>query len=147
MVQFGFNLVGNIAFSKDMFDTLSPALQEFKDSIWKMMVNVGAPNLADYFFFLQRLDPQGIVRNTTIYMERVFFILDKFIEDRLAKRDKTVDGNDDPKDLLDALLDMRSDEFTLTDIRGYLSVTHLIFSWVGYFLITTGINNAKDNSG
>jgi len=136
-----------MVFGKDMFDPHSPAFQEFKESIWKSVMYAGAPNLGDYLPFLQRLDPQGVIRNTTIYMERLFGILDKFIEDRLAERGKTKDINNDPKDLLDALLGMRSDEFTLTDIRGYLSVTHLIFSWVGYFLITTGINNAKDNSG
>jgi len=54
-------------------------------------------------------------------MERLFGIIDKFIEDRLAKRSKTMDGNDGPKDLLDALLDMRSDEFTFTDIKVYLT--------------------------
>ena len=50
--------------------------------------------------------------------------MDKFIEDRLEKRGKNNDRSDDgKKDLLDVLLDMRSDEFTLTNIRGYLSVS------------------------
>jgi len=59
--------------------------------------------------------------NTRIYLKRVYDILDKFIEDRLATTNKGRDGSDGPKDLLDALLDMRSHEFTLTDIRGYLT--------------------------
>jgi cytochrome P450 len=121
MVDATVSLLGNMAFGKDMFVSHSPAFQEFKDSISKMMVNAGAYNLADYFPVLQWLDLQCIGRNTKIYMERVFGILDKFMEDRLAKRSKMMDGNDGPKDLLDVLLDMRGDELTLIDIRGYLT--------------------------
>jgi len=121
MVNSAVNMLGNMAFGKDMFDFHSPVFQEFKDIISKTILTVGAPNLADYFPFLQWLDPQGVRRNTRIYMERLFGILDKFIEDRLAKRSKTMDGKDGPKDLLDALLDMRSDEITLIDIRSYLA--------------------------
>jgi hypothetical protein len=38
MVHSTVNLLGNMAFGKDMFDPHSPAFQEFKDSISKMMV-------------------------------------------------------------------------------------------------------------
>jgi len=121
VVQSSINLLGNMAFGKHMFDPHSPDFQEFKDSLWKMMVLGGAPNLVDFFPFLQWLDPQGVGHNTRIYLKRVYDILDKFIEDRLATTNKGRDGSDGPKDLLDALLDMRSHEFTLTDIRGYLT--------------------------
>eukprot|EP00253_Pinus_taeda_P000913 PITA_00913 len=121
MVHFSVNLLGNMAFGKDMFDSHSPAFEEFKNSISNMMASLGTPNLADYFPFLQRLDPQGVGHNTKICMERVFRILDKFMEDRLVKRGKTMDGNDDAKDLLDVLLDMRSNEFTVIHIRSYLT--------------------------
>eukprot|EP00253_Pinus_taeda_P025363 PITA_25363 len=121
MVHCVVNLLGNMAFGKEMFDSHSPAFQELKDSTSKMMANAGAPNLADYFPpFLQWLDPQCVGRNTKIHMERMYRIIDKFIEDRVAKRNKTMNGSDGPKDLLDVLLDMRSDEFSLIDIRGYL---------------------------
>eukprot|EP00253_Pinus_taeda_P031001 PITA_31001 len=121
MVHSAVNLLGNMAFGKDMLASQAPAFREFKESISKMMENAAVPNLADYFPFLQWLDPQGVGRNTKIYFERVWSILEKFIEDRLAKRGKTMDENDGPKDLLDVLLDMRSDEFSLIDIRGYLT--------------------------
>eukprot|EP00253_Pinus_taeda_P026221 PITA_26221 len=121
VVQSSINLLGNMAFGKHMFDPHSTDFQEFKDSFWKLTVLGGAPNLVDYFPFLQWLDPQGVAHNTRIYMKRIYNILDKFIEDRLATRSETMDGSDGPKDLLDALLDMRSHEFTLTDIRGYLT--------------------------
>jgi len=120
VVQSTINLLGNMTFGKDMFDPHSPAFQDFKDSLWKLGLNGGSPNLADYFPCLQLLDPQGVARKTRIYMKRSYAIFDQFIENRLATRGKTVDGIDGPKDLLDALLEMRSDEFTLTHIRGYL---------------------------
>lgn len=120
VVQSSINLLGNMAFGKDMFDPHSPAFQEFKDSLWKLAAVGGAPNLVDYFPFLQRLDPQGRAREMRIYLERIYGFLDKFIEDRLATRGKTMDESDAPRDLLDALMDMRSHEFTVTDIRAYL---------------------------
>ena len=58
----------------------------------------------------------------TFYLGRELGILDKFIEGRLATKGKTMDGSHGPEDLLDALLDMRSDEFTLTDVKCYLMV-------------------------
>jgi len=121
MVHSAVNLLGNMTFGKDMLDPHSPAFQEFKDSISQFSENEGAPNVADYIPFLQWLDPQGVARNTRICLRKVYDIFDKFIEDRLTTRGKTLNGSDGPEDLLDALLDMRSHEFTLTDIRGYLA--------------------------
>jgi cytochrome P450 len=117
-----FNLIGNMAFGKDMFDPHFRASEDLKDAISKLMVLHTAPNLADYFPCLQFLDLQGVYRNTGIYRKKAYDVMDKFIEDRLVKRGKNSDKTDDgKKDLLDVLLDMRSDEFTLTDIRGYLN--------------------------
>jgi len=117
-----FNLIGNMAFGKDMFDPHLRASEDLKDAISKVLVLHTAPNLADYFPFLQFLDLQGVYRNMGIYRKKAYDVMDKFIEDRLAKRGKNSDISDDgKKDLLDVLLDMRSDEFTLIDIRGYLN--------------------------
>jgi len=116
------NLLGNMVFGKDMFDPCSPAFHDFKDSMWKLTVTGGTPNLVDYFPWLQLLDPQGVARNTRICMKKVYGIFDQFIGDRLATRAKAMEGTSVvPKDLLDVLLDTRSDEFTLADIRGYLT--------------------------
>lgn len=121
MVHSAVNLLGNMTFGKDMFDPHSPAFREFRDNVSQMVINATAPNLVEYLPFLQWLDPQGVARNTAIYLGRVFAIIDKFIENRLATKGKNMDGSDGPhEDLLDALLDMRSDEFTLADIKAYL---------------------------
>eukprot|EP00253_Pinus_taeda_P007022 PITA_07022 len=117
-----FNLIGNMAFGKHMFDSNLRASEDLKDAISRMMVLHTAANLADYFPCLQFLDLQGLYRNMVICRKRSYAVMDKFIEDRLAKRSKNNDTSDDgKKDLLDVLLDMRNDEFTLPDIRGYLS--------------------------
>eukprot|EP00253_Pinus_taeda_P017617 PITA_17617 len=113
------NLLGNMVFGKDMFDPYSAAFQDFKDSIWKLFVTAGTPNLVDYFPCLQPLDPQGVSRKTRICMKKLYGIVDQFIEDRLATRGNTM--GDGPKDLLDVLLDTRSHEFTVADIRAYLT--------------------------
>jgi cytochrome P450 len=116
------NLLGNMAFGKGVFDLHSQAAEEFKDIVSKLMELNGIPNIADFFPFLQFLDPQGISRDVKFYMGKKFDIIDKFIDGRLATRGKSSDISDDgEKDLLDVLLDMRSDEFTVTDIRGYLT--------------------------
>eukprot|EP00253_Pinus_taeda_P000720 PITA_00720 len=117
-----FDLIGNMAFGRDMFDPHVSASADLKDAISKLMVLHTAPNLADYFPCLRFLDPQGVYRNTGIYRKKAYDVMDKFIEDRLAKRGENSDTSDDgQKDLLDVLLDMRNDEFTLIDIRGYLN--------------------------
>ena len=95
------NLLANMAFGKDMLASQAPAFQGFKESISKMMENASAPNLTDCFPFLQWLDPQAVARNTARYLRKVFGILHKFMEDRLARTGKTKDMCDAHEDLLD----------------------------------------------
>jgi len=117
-----FNLLSNMASGKCIFNSHFEATQELKEAISKLMVLHTTPNLGDYFPFLQFLDLQGVFHQTGIYRKKIYDIIDKFIEDRLATRVKSGEKSDDgEKDLLDVLLDMRSDEFTVTDIRGYLN--------------------------
>eukprot|EP00253_Pinus_taeda_P000359 PITA_00359 len=116
-----FNLLSNMAFGTYMFDPHSGESGELKEAITKLMLLHTTPNLGDYFPFLQFLDLQGVFHQAVICRKKVHDIIDKFIEDRLATRGKSSDRSDDgKKDLLDVLLDMRSGEFTVTDIRGYL---------------------------
>lgn len=120
MLNSAANLLGNMIFGKDIFDHQSQAFRDFKDSAWEVATTAGAPNLADYFPFLRWLDPQGVARHMTFYLGRELGIIEKFIAGRLARKGKTKDGSHGPEDLLDALLDMRSDEFTLADVKCYL---------------------------
>ena len=120
-----FNLIGNMIFGKDVFDPqFSQVSQELKNAISKSMEIVASPNLADFFPCLQCFDPQGVYRNAVFYTKKVYAVIDKFMEDRLATRSgETSDRSHIQKDLWDILLDMRSDEFSIAHMRGYLAVS------------------------
>jgi len=121
--QSSFNLLGKMVFSKDVFDPqFSRASRELKDVLSKLVVLHATPNLADFFPCLQFLDPQGVYRSTEIYTKKLYDVLDKFIEDRLRTRsNENSERSHSEKDLLDVLLEMRSHEFTLAHIRGYIT--------------------------
>jgi hypothetical protein len=110
-----------------MSDPDSPVSQVLQESIAKLL-ELHAVNLSDSFPFLQwfRLDSQSISRTMEIHRRKIYAILDKFIQDHLAARGKSTDGSDSEKDLLDVLLDMRSDEFTLAGIKIYLMVSLML---------------------
>eukprot|EP01018_Ginkgo_biloba_P018167 Gb_12030 [translate_table: standard] len=102
------NLLGNIIFSQNMLNPHSADANEFKETVWKLMELAGKPNLADFFPFLQFLDPQGVRRNAEMYTGRVYGILDKFIHSRLASRSEK-SCPPESKDFLDILLDLTGD--------------------------------------
>eukprot|EP01018_Ginkgo_biloba_P019025 Gb_32354 [translate_table: standard] len=124
-----FNLLGNMIFSQNVLNPHSEAADEFKETVWKVMKIVGAPNLADFFPFLQFLDPWGLRRDAERCMVKVYALVDKFIEIRLASRSqKSCSRGDDKfsKDFLDVLLDFRGNgkgevaEFSRSDIKAVL---------------------------
>eukprot|EP00253_Pinus_taeda_P019755 PITA_19755 len=105
-----------------MSDPDSCVSQVLQESIAKLLELHAVTNLADSFPFLQwfHWDPQDISRSTAIHRRKVYAILEKFIEDHLTARGKGTDGSDSEKDLLHALLDIRSNEFTVDGIKVYL---------------------------
>ncbi|KAK5804677.1 hypothetical protein PVK06_032328 [Gossypium arboreum] len=52
------NLLSNTIFSMDLVDPNSSIAREFKETVCDIMVEIGKPNLADYFPLLTKLDPQ-----------------------------------------------------------------------------------------
>ena len=81
-----FNLLGNMVFGKDVFGPdLFGASQELKDAIAKVTKLHAAPNMADFFPFLQFLDPQGVQCNMEIQLKKMYDVMDIFIEDRLKR--------------------------------------------------------------
>ena len=81
-----FNLLGNMVFGKDVFGPdLFGASQELKDAIAKVTKLHATPNMADFFPFLQFLDPQGVQRNMEIQLKKMYDVMDIFIEDRLKR--------------------------------------------------------------
>ncbi|KAK6917584.1 Cytochrome P450 [Dillenia turbinata] len=77
------NLISNTMFSVDLVNPKSDEAQEFKELVWNIMMEIGTPNLADYFPVLKSIDPQGIRGRLTAYFEKVFDIFDHYAEQRL----------------------------------------------------------------
>ncbi|XP_058104709.1 geraniol 8-hydroxylase-like [Magnolia sinica] len=97
------NLISNTVFSVDLVDLNSKSTQEFKDLVSEIMVDVGRPNLGDYFPLIRPIDLQGIRRRVTAKFQKLHTIFDQLIDQRLRSRSLP----DTPRrdDFLDLLLD------------------------------------------
>ncbi|KAI7740741.1 hypothetical protein M8C21_033922, partial [Ambrosia artemisiifolia] len=74
------NVLSNLMFSVDFAQYDSLSSQEFKDVVWAMMEVGGKPNLADFFPFLKLFDPQGLVRRSHVYGNKILTIFDRVID-------------------------------------------------------------------
>ncbi|KAK6154434.1 hypothetical protein DH2020_008682 [Rehmannia glutinosa] len=111
------NLMSATLFSVEFAPFNSDSSQEMRDVVWGVMKNIGSPNLADYFPVLKRADPQGILRETTVYFEKLFAIFDRIIDEKL----KTKTSGGEKSDLLEALIDLHErDELSRNDIKHLL---------------------------
>eukprot|EP00252_Welwitschia_mirabilis_P011236 TRINITY_DN2528_c0_g1_i4.p1 TRINITY_DN2528_c0_g1~~TRINITY_DN2528_c0_g1_i4.p1 ORF type:complete len:298 (-),score=6.23 TRINITY_DN2528_c0_g1_i4:992-1885(-) len=113
------NLIGKILFSMDMFEVDSPSFNEFKDAVGMLAFCGSKPNLADFFPMLRSLDPQNIVRDTKFHFQKLQGIFEKIIRQRRTRRGQG------ENDVLQTLLDLMDSEFTLFDIRVYLTVSNI----------------------
>ncbi|CAI9101625.1 OLC1v1038993C1 [Oldenlandia corymbosa var. corymbosa] len=97
------NLISRTLFSVDFANYDTNSSQELRDIVWGVMKNIGTPNVSDYFPVLQPIDPQGVMRSTNSYFQRLFDIFDGLINERLLIRG----GSSETKknDVLEALLD------------------------------------------
>ncbi|KAK4347858.1 hypothetical protein RND71_034197 [Anisodus tanguticus] len=77
-----------------------------KELIWNIMVEVGKPNLVDFFPFLKMIDPQGIRRRATDYVTKILDLMSGLIDERLKERKL---GKHADVDVLDALLNISQD--------------------------------------
>ncbi|XP_059643340.1 iridoid oxidase [Cornus florida] len=106
----GFNLIGNLMFSKDLLDPKSERGAKFFHHAGKVMELAGKPNVADFMPFLRWLDPQGIRKKTQFHVERAFEIAGGFIKERTEiSGDENGCGKEKRKDYLDVLLGYRGD--------------------------------------
>ncbi|GMN49192.1 hypothetical protein TIFTF001_018358 [Ficus carica] len=85
-------------------DTNSVTLKELKEAMSHMMEELGKPNLADYFPFLQKIDPQGIRRRNTVTFRKLINLFGRIIDQRLKVREASGSLKDD--DILDTLINM-----------------------------------------
>ncbi|KAK4771450.1 hypothetical protein SAY87_031982 [Trapa incisa] len=127
------NLLGNTIFSMDLtMDAASElSVKELKELVCNVMVQVGRPNMADYFPVLKRVDPQGVKRRMTDCFQRTFDLFDRIIGERLRVRSSAVSGASSysrrkVNDMLDILLDLAEDKGEEGGIDLY-TVKHLFF--------------------
>lgn len=80
------NLLSNTILSKDLTDPNEDSGKEFKEVFGNIMVEVGKPNLVDFFPILKKIDPQGIRRRLTRHIGKVLHIFEEIIKERLAMK-------------------------------------------------------------
>ncbi|KAG6640492.1 cytochrome P450 76A2-like [Carya illinoinensis] len=99
-----FNLLGNLMLSRDLWDPQSKEGSEFFAAVMKLMEWSGHANMADYFPWLRRLDPQGLRRNMERDLGKAMEIASRFVKERV--KDRQVGGGEKiRKDFLDVLLE------------------------------------------
>ncbi|KAI3719402.1 hypothetical protein L6452_20299 [Arctium lappa] len=114
------NVLSNFIFSIDLAQYDSKSSQDFTDIVWSLMEISGRPNVADFFPILRPLDPQGLLRKTRIYTQKLLAIFEEYISKRLQERTTSSSDASSSKDLMDLLLDMSQNEkpsITLVGVR------------------------------
>ncbi|KAJ9174831.1 hypothetical protein P3X46_013432 [Hevea brasiliensis] len=101
-----FNVVGNLMLSKDLLDSQSKEGYEFFQTLGKILVWAGKPNVADFFPFFKWLDPQGLKKNMLKDMGRALEIIEGFVKERIEKHKP---NEEKAKDFLDTLLEFEGD--------------------------------------
>ncbi|KAJ6836672.1 geraniol 8-hydroxylase-like isoform X2 [Iris pallida] len=100
------NSISSTLCSVDMVSSYSESAQGFRDLMRGIMVEIGAPNVSDFFPTLRWLDLLGNRRRAEKYAARFHEIFDELIDKRLQeeeKRGKDV-GATVAKDFLDTLI-------------------------------------------
>ncbi|KAL5213549.1 hypothetical protein ABZP36_024396 [Zizania latifolia] len=91
-----FDLLSTVLFSVDVHANLRELLED-------IVALLAKPNVSDFFPLLRPLDLQGFRHWTTMHMSRVFHIIDKIIDYRLAEA-IAIDDDDKRMDVLNSLL-------------------------------------------
>lgn len=116
------NSLSNTIFSKDLTDPFSDSAKEFRELVSNIMLEVGRPNLVDFFPVLKRIDPQGIRRRLNVYFGKLIDIFSGLIDQRLEERE-----SHDHDDVIDAIL-THHQEIDRNHIEHLCLVSHLRFS-------------------
>ncbi|XP_039174094.1 geraniol 8-hydroxylase-like [Eucalyptus grandis] len=91
---------------QDMMEPFNPA-RKLREVVWQIVVEVGKPNLADYFPVLKKIGPHGSKHRLEAHFEKIFDIFDNLIQRKLQLRMETgwIKGNDVSDNLLDFVED------------------------------------------
>lgn len=120
------NLLSNTIFSKDMIDPYqnSEEGKKLRQLVWNIMVEVGKPNLVDFFPILRWIDPQGINRRLTGYVMKLIELFDGLINERLELKRSGKSGENSTIDVLDELLTLlQTNEIDRIQIRDLFLVS------------------------
>ncbi|KAK6162409.1 hypothetical protein DH2020_002250 [Rehmannia glutinosa] len=105
------NLMSATLFSVEFAQYNSDSSQEMRDVVWGVMKGIGSLIWPIIF----RIDPQGILRETTVCFEKLFAIFDRIIDDKLKS------SRGEKSDLLEALIHLHQrDELSRNDINHLL---------------------------
>ncbi|KAL5757107.1 hypothetical protein ACOSQ2_021853 [Xanthoceras sorbifolium] len=107
------NLVSNIIVSKNLFDSSKKDGGQLKEMFWEMIKVLGTPNTADLIPILKPLDPQRLKTRIANLFKRMDAFYEKLIAERMKERENHEINNTKKsgrRDLLDVLLDYRSDD-------------------------------------
>ncbi|XP_058228503.1 geraniol 8-hydroxylase-like [Rhododendron vialii] len=110
------NLLSNTIFSINMADPTQDSVQQFRHLIWQIMVELGKPNLVDYFSILKKIDPQGIRRRLKSHFGDTFEMFGRLIDERLKLRRSGKNGAEN--DVIDILLN-------ISEGNGEINRTHI----------------------
>ncbi|XP_047263364.1 geraniol 8-hydroxylase-like [Capsicum annuum] len=79
------NLLSNALFSKDLADPYENSGKEFMEMVEGIMLELGKPNLVDYFPVLKIVDPLGLRRYNSSF-GKLLKLLDGLINERVELR-------------------------------------------------------------
>ena len=102
-----FNLISNLVLSRNLLNSHSEEGVKFFQATDKVMEWGGKPNFADFFPFLQRLDPQRVKKNMVRYLGRTIEVVERFVKERVEQ--KKLMEEREKRDFLDALLEFKGD--------------------------------------
>ncbi|KAI4356839.1 hypothetical protein L6164_000826 [Bauhinia variegata] len=94
------------------------------DAVWRVMEEVGKPNVVDFFPILRPFDPQRVYARTNIYFGKLLKYFDGIIEERIRSRASKVDA-EDCNDVLDSFLINISKEEESSHLS-HLDLLHLV---------------------
>lgn len=97
-----FNMLSNIFVSKDFLNLYTENTEGLKD-VRKFVEVVSAPNLADYYAILSRMDLQGLNKKSNEIFIKVTGLWEATLKDRMENKGSGT--NSKRKDLLDGLLE------------------------------------------
>ncbi|KAG5535704.1 hypothetical protein RHGRI_023462 [Rhododendron griersonianum] len=99
-----------------MADPTQDSVQQFRHLIWQIMVEIGKPNLVDYFSILEKIDPQGITRRLKSHFGDTFELFGRLIDERLELR--RLRKSRAENDVIDILLNINEE-------NGEINRTHI----------------------